>query len=196
MTDARYFRPMNWQCGQGEPWPATQIILEACEFATKAHGDQKRKYTDEPYMVHCLEVARWVAAVTDDPMMIAAALLHDTVEDTSVTLADVARDFGPRVRSLVFWLTDISTPEDGNRVERKRIDREHSARATPDAQTIKLADLCSNTASISQHDPSFAKVYLREKGLLLPLLYQGDPRLRQWAEHALEIGLRRIGEIA
>lgn len=109
--------------------------------------------------------------------MIAAAELHDTVEDTPVTIEEIRREFGSVVADLVAWLTDVSVPEDGNRSERKAIDRAHSARAPAEAQTIKLADLISNTRCITEHDPKFAKLYIREKELLLDVLTKGDKGL-------------------
>ena len=78
---------------------------------------------------------------------------------------------------LVDDLTDVSEPRDGNRKVRKAMDREHSARTSARAQTIKLADLISNSSDITANDPSFAKVYLAEKALLLEVLIKGDPAL-------------------
>jgi len=181
-------------CGAGEPWPRDSLILEAARYATVMHGDQKRKYTGEPYVVHCFEVADWVASVTDDATMIAAALLHDVVEDTPATEADVRQMFGDRIADLVAWLTDVSKTEHGNRAARKEIDRLHSAVSPADAQTIKLADLCSNTQSIVRHDPGFAVVYLKEKALLLPMLDKGDTRLWEAAKMFLEGGWKQLGK--
>ena len=68
----------------------------AREFATQAHRriDQRRKYSKQAYEVHLKAVADLVASVTDDQEMIAAAWLHDTVEDTPATLGDIEREFG------------------------------------------------------------------------------------------------------
>ena len=85
--------------------------------------------------------------------------------------------FGIDIATMVNWLTDVSRPEDGNRARRKAIDREHTARAPAEVQTIKLADLISNSRSIMQHDPEFARVYLEEKRLLLEVLTRGDAEL-------------------
>lgn len=71
---------------------------------------------------------------------------------------------------MVDMLTDVSRPEDGNRAARKKLDREHLAKATPEVKTIKLADLIHNTESIVAHDPKFAEVYLEEKRALLSVL--------------------------
>jgi hypothetical protein len=78
----------------------------------------------------------------------------------------------------------VSKPTDGNRATRKAIDREHSISAPPAAQTVKVADLISNTKSITEYDPNFANVYINEKALLLEGLKKADPDLRKraWAQ--------------
>lgn len=152
------------------------IVERARVFATAAHAavGQVRKYTFEPYIVHPTEVASIVATVPHTDEMLAAAYLHDTVEDTDVTILDIQIEFGNEVASLVSWLTDVSRPEDGNRAVRKAMDRAHIAMAPAGAQTVKLADLIANTRSIVAHDPAFAKIYLAEKRMLLEVLTRGD----------------------
>jgi len=156
------------------------IVRKAQVYAMAAHAavGQKRKYTGEPYIVHPAEVASIVASVPGStPDMVAAAWLHDVVEDTGCTFTDIHMAFGADIAALVGWLTDVSRPEDGKRAVRKAIDREHTAQAPAEAQTIKLADLISNSKSIMAHDPGFAKTYLEEKRLLLEVLSKGDPEL-------------------
>lgn len=155
----------------------SNLITKACCFAGMAHADQVRKYTGDPYIVHPAEVAEIVSGVTDDEEVIAAAWLHDTVEDTDATLEMVEAEFGARVAMFVEMLTDVSVPGDGNRKARKAIDVAHTSKACAEAQTIKLADLISNTSSIVQYDPQFAVIYLEEKRRLLAVLGDGDTRL-------------------
>jgi (p)ppGpp synthase/HD superfamily hydrolase len=119
--------------------------------------------------------------------MVAAAHLHDVVEDTGVTIETVRDEFGSEVADLVSWLTDVSRPEDGNRAHRKARDREHTAAAPAEAQTVKLADLISNTRSIMAHDPKFAVTYLEEKRALLAVMTRGDATL-------MAIARRHVGE--
>lgn len=159
------------------------LVERAEAFAIAAHEavGQKRKYTGVPYWHHLQQVVALVASVPHDDEMLAAAFLHDVVEDTPITLDTIEMMFGAGVRALVFWLTDQSMPEDGNRAMRKAVDRRHIAEAPARAQTIKLADLIDNTASIVQHDPDFAKVYLEEKRLLLDVLVRGDVTLMAMA---------------
>lgn len=172
------------------------LTHRALAFATSAHAsiNQRRRYTGEPYIVHPIAVARLVRSIGGTNEMIAAALLHDVVEDTPVTLVEIEREFGGVIASLVEQLTDVSVPEDGNRAIRKEINRQHSARATAEGQTIKLADLIDNSRTIKEHDPEFAKVYMREKRALLEVLTKGDLGLQRQAwvivdswedEHAL-----------
>ena len=155
------------------------MVERARVFATAAHAavKQVRKYTFEPYIVHPAEVAGIVASVPHTDVMVAAAWLHDTVEDTGVSIVDIQKEFGNEVASLVGWLTDVSKPEQGNRAVRKAIDREHTAMAPAAAQTVKLADLIANSRSILAHDPAFARVYLEEKRMLLEVLTRGDATL-------------------
>lgn len=161
-------------------------------FATCAHRQQKRKYTGEPYVNHCASVARIVAEYTSDPEVIAAATLHDVLEDTDVTPAEMRDAIGERVTLLVIEVTDVSRLEDGNREVRKRLDREHLARSSPDGATIKLADLIDNTSSIVAHDKGFARSYLREKELLLEVLRHGNAHLWQRAFETLQAAQREL----
>lgn len=163
------------------------VVDKARVFATAAHSavDQRRKYTGEPYINHPRIVYELVRSVTDDTATLAAAWLHDVVEDTKVTLEDIRLEFGDEIYALVADLTDVSRPEDGNRAVRKAMDRDHIAGADPKAKTIKLADLIDNTRSIVARDPSFAKVYIREKRALLEVLMEGDNRLFAMAHELL-----------
>nr|WP_246480510.1 HD domain-containing protein [Motiliproteus sediminis] len=170
------------------------MISQARAFAIAAHDavNQRRKYSGAPYWVHPQAVAGRVAKVSDDQTMIAAAWLHDVLEDTPVTAPQLRSRFGDRVTSLVIDLTNISRYEDGNRAVRKRIDREHTARAQADAKTIKLADIIDNVSEIVDNDPGFARIYLVEKALQIEVLRDGDPRLFRQAQQLIAEGLARL----
>ena len=75
--------------------------------------------------------------------------------------------FGKEVATMVDWLTDVSKPDDGNRDIRKTMDREHLAAAPRDAQFVKVADLISNANDICEGSEGFARIYMKEKELLL-----------------------------
>jgi len=150
----------------------------AMMFARECHKDHVRKYTGEPYWVHLAEVAGIVAAVGDDyhvdHVKIAVAWLHDCVEDVGITIETLYTIFGHDIAAGVTLLSDMET---GNRAERKAASRVRLAAAPAWVQTIKVADLISNTASIVRYDPKFAVVYLEEKRLLLDVLTKADQRL-------------------
>ena len=141
-------------------------------YATAAHAavGQRRKYTDEPYIVHPARVAVTVAKFGGTDEMIAAAYLHDVVEDTGVSIVDIQDMFGTDVALIVDGLTDVSVPEDGNRAVRKAIDRQHSADARYEAQFVKCADIMDNASDIGDNDPSFNVIYRKEMVLLLEVL--------------------------
>lgn len=152
-----------------------QLIARADGFAQAAHAGQKRKYTGEDYITHpraVAEIVKTAAGCTDD--MICAALLHDVVEDCGVLVRELREHFGDKIAMLVYWLTNVSKPGDGNRARRKALDAAHLAMAPAEAQTIKCADLIHNTESILVHDPEFAKVYIPEKRALLRILTVAD----------------------
>ncbi|MEN0111740.1 MAG: HD domain-containing protein [Planctomycetota bacterium] len=173
------------------------LIAAAAEFAEAAHAsiDQRRKYSGEPYIVHPRQVAGLVAAVTGDAAMIAAAWLHDVVEDTPVTIEEVRERFGDDVAALVDDLTDVSRPGDGNRATRTAIDRTHTAAASPRAKTVKLADVVANLSDFDQMPRGFARVFLAEREALVAVLREGDPSLLAQAHAAVE-SAKRIADNA
>jgi (p)ppGpp synthase/HD superfamily hydrolase len=161
------------------------IVHRAADFAELAHKGQFRKYTHAPYIAHPEAVARTVSLVSHDPNVIAAAWLHDVVEDTLVTIDMIDTAFNSCVAKLVSEVTNVAEGR-GNRAERKALEREHLARACNDAKTIKLADILDNVPSIVEFDPSFGAVYVAEKQLLLPHLLGGSPRLYRLVDRMLQ----------
>jgi hypothetical protein len=172
-----------------------ELVERARAYATTAHKriEHRRKYSDQPYEVHLEAVAKLVASVSDDPETLAAAWLHDTVEDTPATLGDIEAQFGAAVAELVEELTDVSKPGDGNRARRKELDRHHLAQASARAKTVKLADLIDNCRDITKHDPRFARIYLAEMAALLDVLKEGDPSLMRQARRVHARSLEKLG---
>lgn len=156
-------------------------LIKAINISKNAHKNQIRKYTGEPYITHPFAVAGLVASVSDNIEMYISAILHDVVEDTDITLDYIEKYFSNNIVSMVSDLTDISVLQDGNRKIRKNIDLIHTSKASPDAKTIKLADLIDNTKSIICYDKNFAKIYMKEKELLLDVLTEGDSTLYKLA---------------
>lgn len=163
------------------------ISLEqkAKEFALKSHFGQKRKYSGVDYITHPEAVANLVRGVEHTEEMLAAAWLHDVVEDCGVSISTLRELFPDRVVSLVDWLTDVSKPTDGNRSRRKHLDLLHISKASPEAKTIKIADILDNTSTIVHYDPEFAKVYLPEKLKLLSIIKEGNPVL--WRQAWIQV---------
>ena len=174
----------------------SELVNRAIHFAKEAHEriDHRRKYSNLSYTVHLDQVAKITATVTDDEEMIAAAWLHDAVEDTPATLEDIEREFGSPVAILVRELTDVSKPSDGNRAERKAIDKRHLAQASSRAQTIKLADLIDNCMDITKHDERFARVYISEMNALLSVLVNADEGLMSRACRTMEKSISQLGK--
>lgn len=160
--------------------------FRAMLFARRVHCAQRRKYTGNPYVDHLAEVAGitmtvgWHTPTVHPDQLMAVCWLHDTIEDQGVTYDELRETFGETVASGVLLLSDMET---GNRADRKRQSRARLASAPGWVQTIKCADLISNTSSIVMHDPKFAVTYLEEKRLLLDVLTKADPRLLQMARH-------------
>jgi (p)ppGpp synthase/HD superfamily hydrolase len=152
------------------------IIDRAREFARRAHATQARKYTGEPYFVHLDEVAKLCARHGLSKRAVAAAYLHDTIEDQPVTYEDLRSEFGREVADIVKDLTDEPATS-GTRKQRKTIDLTRLENASSEAQSIKCADMISNTSSIVRHDKSFAYTYLPEKRRALTVMTRANPEL-------------------
>lgn len=120
----------------------------------------------------------------DNGPVLAAAILHDVLEDTPTTPGQIIDifpaelvDVAQYTLQLVLELTDVSKPSDGNRAKRKYLDLLHTANASQIGKTIKLADLIDNSESITTYDPDFAVVYMAEKKQLLQVLKEGNRKL-------------------
>lgn len=152
------------------------IVEKAQMFAAGAHAGvgQKRKYTGEDYIHHPVAVADIVRNNGGSDEMIAAALLHDTIEDTQVTFGHIFSLFGERVAEMVDALSNKAKKEDGNRETRFFINvRALRERLDMQSRVIKLADLIHNTQSITKYDQKFAAQYLAEKAFMLRVLFNG-----------------------
>lgn len=154
------------------------IAIKAELFAIEAHSsiNQVRKYTGEPYHVHVVEVARLVRTKTHDDEIVAAAFLHDVLEDVAPSMPQygedsIRKEFGERVLSLVLELTDVFTKENYpelNRKKRKSLEAERLSKISEGAKLIKRADLFDNNKTIM--GSSFQKAWLEEKEVLDSLL--------------------------
>ncbi len=131
----------------------TILLMKAVRFAAIKHTDQRRKgERQEPYFNHLAEVAHILAEHTggQDAVLIAAGLLHDTLEDTDTTYEELTKEFGEDVANLVREVTDDkSLPK----AERKRLQIENAPHKSPRAKMIKIADKISNLKSILHSPP-------------------------------------------
>lgn len=152
------------------------LIIAAAQFANSCHAGQKRKYTNRPYITHPGRVAARTTILSfATPAIVAAAWLHDVIEDCGVKLADIQMAFHPDVAAYVSQLTNTSkiTHPKAKRAERKLIDRERLRTISPEAKCIKLIDRIDNLGEMdfmSQQNIDFALLYLEESRLLLEVL--------------------------
>lgn len=168
---------------------------EALRFATEAHGEQQRKFTDEAYIEHPKRVAGIVKTVPHSTEMICAAYLHDVVEDTPVDIEEIRRKFGEKVADLVLELTDeylkVNYPQ-LNRRARKDKEVERQANISKEAKTIKLADVIDNTPDIVKNNPGFGRKYLFEMEKLTRVLVGGDKVLFDRARREVAAGKKAL----
>ena len=138
------------------------LIHRAIYFAVQAHDGQKRKGTDIPYIAHPFEVAQLLMEAGAEDVVVAAGLLHDTVEDTAVTAADIQKQFGVRVAELVM----LCSEEKGLSWEERKNQMLARVQGAPrEAMLIICADKLSNIRSIADEyvDEDFWKRFHRGK---------------------------------
>lgn len=160
-----------------------------------ANGDL-RKFTADPYIAHPAAVAELIRTVPHTDEMLAACWVHDLVEHGCASLDEIEQELGSEVRTLVEMLTPVSRPSDGPRDRRKQIDRTYLSQASPDAMTIKAADIIDNVGSVVQRDPKFARVYVPEKQLDLAVLVDAEPSMLEQARHVVADAIRQLQGLA
>lgn len=179
------------------------ILAQVQHFADQAHGEQQRKFEEGRYIVHPTRVMEICNRYTQDVTILAAALLHDVLEDTDTDAAAIhqfllgllAPAEAARTLQLVEELTDRYTKAAYprlNRRERKAKETGRLAACSADAQTIKYADILDNCITIITLTNDFAPRYLEECRQLLQAMHKGDKELRQTAIDAVEKGLSAI----
>lgn len=156
-------------------------LAEAIEFARQAHGDQRRP-TGVPYIEHLLEALEVLAAGAgvSDAGVLTAAVLHDIVEDTDITSAQLAERFGPRVAELVDWVT-IPEPGPGeDRLAVKLASFSRLADAPRDAILVKLADRASNVQTIRNQPAGRQHDYYQQTVEYIMPLAAAEPWFAAW----------------
>lgn len=177
-----------------------RILEEIYKYGDEAHGDQLRKYTPDRYMVHPRRVMNICEPYYNSLPILAAALLHDVLEDTPVTHTAMLRDLqqfmsradAEQTVKLVVELTDVyekAAYPQLNRRKRKAKEVERMRAISTEAQTIKYADILDNASEIIPYDRQFAPVFLRECKTLLEAMDKGHPELREKALTVVKTGL-------
>ena len=154
----------------------TELLDRAIIFAVHAHAGTERRGKGYPYIVHPMEAMEIVATMTADQELLAAAALHDTVEDTDVTVEQIKAEFGDRIASLVADESEdrpegISEEESWH--DRKQAAINHLAQASRDAKIVALGDKLSNIRAI-------ARDYAEIGDALWDRFHAKDPKDHKW----------------
>lgn len=152
-----------------------EMIELAKSVAMFAHQGQTRKGTSLPYFTHCHSVAKAVAECGGDSVAIAAAYLHDVLEDTSITAHQLVFEYGfpQEVVDVVIELTDVYTPQkypDLRRSERKKLETGRLSKVSTRAKLVKRCDVEDNDKTIELVGGGFAKIWRAEKAELLKVI--------------------------
>ncbi|MBO4469577.1 MAG: bifunctional (p)ppGpp synthetase/guanosine-3',5'-bis(diphosphate) 3'-pyrophosphohydrolase [Bacteroidales bacterium] len=166
----------------------TELLDRAIIFAVKAHAGTERRGKGYPYIVHPLEAVEIVATMTKDQELLAAAALHDTVEDTDVTVEQLRAEFGDRVADLVASESDqfeAGVSEEDSWHARKQAAIDRLARASREAKIVALGDKLSNMRAI-------ARDYKVQGDALWNLFHAKDPQDHEWHYRGLADSLREL----
>ena len=166
----------------------TELLDRAIIFAVKAHAGTERRGKGYPYIVHPLEAVEIVATMTKDQELLAAAALHDTVEDTDVTVEQIRAEFGDRVADLVASESDqfeAGVSEEDSWHARKQAAIDRLAKASRDAKIVALGDKLSNMRAI-------ARDYAVQGDALWNLFHAKDPKDHEWHYRGLADSLREL----
>lgn len=167
----------------------TELLDRAILFATRAHAGTERRGKGFPYIVHPLEAMAIVATMTPDQELLAAAVLHDVVEDTDYTVEDIRAAFGDRIAEIVAAESDSQMDGDpsGNWHYRKALALEHLAAASRDIKMVALGDKLSNMRAI-------ARDYASQGESFWQLFHAKDPAEHAWRYRALADALSELSD--
>lgn len=179
------------------------VLEKVKQFADNAHGEQMRKYAPDRYIVHPIRVMELCREYDNRLPVLAAALLHDVLEDTEVKAQEMM-DFLQSVMTygaaretlnLVKELTDVyvkSAYPQWNRDKRKGLERERIAKTSKTSQTIKYVDIIDNCKEIVSHDRHFAPKFLKECRSILQVANKGNRKLYDIAVATINNGLQQL----
>ena len=166
----------------------TRLLDRAIVFAVKAHSGTERRGKGFPYIVHPMEAMEIVATITSDQELLAAAALYDTVEDTSVTIEDLRREFGDRVAEIVASESDVfmdGVSEEDSWHDRKKAAIDRLKNAPYDAKVVALGDKLSNMRAI-------ARDYAVVGDELWNIFHAKDPKDHEWHYRSLADSLSEL----
>ena len=166
----------------------TSLLDRAIIFAVKAHAGTERRGKGFPYIVHPMEAVEIVATITPNQELLAAAALHDTVEDTDVTIEQIRAEFGERIASLVTSETDVvfeGRSEEDSWHDRKQAAIDRLAKVSREAKIVALGDKLSNMRAI-------ARDYAVQGDALWNLFHVNDPKEHEWHYRGLADALREL----
>ena len=169
--------------------PLDSTLLDrAIVFAVRAHAGTERRGKGFPYIVHPMEAVEIAATMTPDQEVLAAAVLHDTVEDTDVTIEQIRSEFGERVASFVATESDephqrLDSVENWRARKQAAINR--IARASRDAKIVALGDKLSNMRAI-------ARDYAEQGDRLWNIFHSKNPKDHEWHYRGLADALSEL----
>lgn len=168
----------------------TDLLDRAIVFAVKAHHNTERRGKGFPYIVHPMETVEIVSTITSDQELLAAAALHDTIEDTDVTVENIRREFGDRIADLVHAESDRFTEgvsEEDSWHERKQAAIERLAAAPHDAKIVAMGDKLSNMRAIWRD-------YQSKGDELWKIFHVTDKASHEWHYRGLAVSLSELSD--
>ncbi|MBR6118239.1 MAG: bifunctional (p)ppGpp synthetase/guanosine-3',5'-bis(diphosphate) 3'-pyrophosphohydrolase [Paludibacteraceae bacterium] len=178
----------------GNKYLDTELLDKAIIFAVKAHHNTERRGKGFPYIVHPMEAVEIVATITPDQELLAAAALHDTIEDTDVTVEDIRRQFGDRIANLVHAESDQidgvlfnGENEEETWHARKQAAIDRLAAAPHDAKIVAMGDKLSNMRAI-------ARDYAVKGDALWNIFHVKDKASHEWHYRGLAASLSELSD--
>lgn len=166
----------------------TELLDRAILFAVKAHAGTERRGKGYPYIIHLMEAMVIVATMSPDQELLAAAVLHDTIEDTNVTIDDIRAEFGDRIATLVADETEERPEGVSNEAswhDRKQATIERLSKASREAKIVALGDKLSNIRAISSD-------YAELGDALWSRFHAKDPKEHEWYYRGLADSLKEL----
>lgn len=174
----------------GNKYLDSSFLDRAIEFAVKAHANTERRGKGFPYIVHPLEAMEIVATMTPDQELLAAAALHDTIEDTSVTIDDLRREFGDRVATIVEAESDKfleGIPDEASWHQRKQAAIDRIAAAPFESKIVAMGDKLSNMRAIWRD-------YQEQGDELWKIFHAKDKKDHEWHYRGLAASLSELSD--